>query len=96
MAQVRPLVEILAEIPDFRKEKGKRHPLSAILDLACVAMMCGAKGYTAMAEWGRNYGEEFSKAFGFTHKKTPCAATFCNIFRKIDIKTMESKLWNPN
>jgi hypothetical protein len=40
MTQIRPLVEILAEIPDFRKEKGKRHPLSAILALACVSMMC--------------------------------------------------------
>ena len=58
MTQVRPLVEILAEIPDFRKEKGKRHPLPAILALACVAMMSGVKGYCAMAEWGRNYGEE--------------------------------------
>lgn len=92
MTQCRPLVEILAEIADFRKEKGKRHPLSAVLALACVGIMCGAKGYCAMAEWGRNYGKEISKALGFTHEKTPCAATFCNIFRKLDIKLMESKL----
>jgi hypothetical protein len=38
---VRPLIEILSEIPDFRKSKGKRHQLSAILAMACVAMMCG-------------------------------------------------------
>ena len=37
-----PLIEILSKIPDFRKEKGKRHPLSAILALACVAMMLKA------------------------------------------------------
>jgi predicted transposase YbfD/YdcC len=92
MTQSRPLVEILAEIPDFRKDKGKRHPLSAVLSLACVAIMCGAKGYSAIAEWGRNYGKEISKALGFTYKKTPCSATFCNIFRGLDIKLMESKL----
>ena len=39
---IRPLMEILSEIPDFRKAKGKRHPLSAILSMACVAIMCGA------------------------------------------------------
>ena len=45
-----PLVEILAEIPDFRKAKGKRHSLSAILALACAAMMCGYQSYGAIAE----------------------------------------------
>jgi hypothetical protein len=33
------LIDILSEIPDSRKEKGKRHPLPSILALACVAMM---------------------------------------------------------
>jgi hypothetical protein len=41
--ECQPLIEILSKIPDFRKEKGKRHPLPSVLALACVAMMCGAK-----------------------------------------------------
>jgi predicted transposase YbfD/YdcC len=90
--ECQPLIEILSKIPDFRKEKGKRHPLPAVLALACVAMMCGVKGYSAIAEWGRNYGKEISKALGFTHEKTPCAATFCNIFRKLEVQLMESIL----
>lgn len=87
-----PLVEILAEIPDFRKAKGKRHPLSAILALACAAMMCGYQSYGAIAEWGRNYDRRYTKALGFIHKKTPCAATLHAIFRNIDIKLLELKL----
>ena len=47
---LRPFIEILSEIPDFRKAKGKRHSLSAILSLACVAIMCGCHGYRAIAE----------------------------------------------
>jgi len=39
--QARPLIEVLAEIPDFRKNHGKRHPLGAILALAGRAMRCG-------------------------------------------------------
>ncbi len=40
-AKCPPLIEILSEIPDLRKAKGKRHPLPAILALTCVATMCG-------------------------------------------------------
>ena len=87
-----PLIDILSEIPDFRKAKGKRHPLSAILALACVAMMCGYKSYRAFSEWGRNYGAEFMKAMGFTHEKGPCAATFSIIFRHVNVKLLEKKI----
>jgi hypothetical protein len=41
VAQPRPLIEVLAEIPDGRSRRGKRHPLSAILAMACCAMLCG-------------------------------------------------------
>jgi hypothetical protein len=40
-AQPQPLIEVFAEIPDFRRCRGKRHPLPAILSLACCAMLCG-------------------------------------------------------
>src|SRR5262245_23713642 len=56
--QSRPLIEVLAEMPDFRSNHGKRHPLAAILALACSAMLCGYRSYTAIAEWERHYGED--------------------------------------
>src|SRR5258705_10381109 len=68
-----PLIEVFAAIPDFRKPRGKRHPLTAIFALACCAMLCGYRSYRAMAEWGRNYGARLAQALGFTHD-TPRAA----------------------
>jgi DDE family transposase len=41
VAHPRPLIEVLMEIPDCRHNRGKRHPLPAILALACSAMLCG-------------------------------------------------------
>jgi hypothetical protein len=56
------LIEVLAEIPDVRSNHGKRHPLVAILALACRAMRCGYRSDTAIAEWRRHYGDDLVRA----------------------------------
>src|SRR5215510_15526471 len=89
--QARPLIEGLAEIPDFRKNHGQRHPLVAILALACSAMLCGYRSYTAIAEWGRHYGVHLVQALGFTHR-SPCAATLHTVLRRVDREVVEAKL----
>src|SRR4029434_9731062 len=91
IAQPQPLIEVFAEIPDFRCGRGKRHPLPAILSLACCAMLCGSRSYSAIAEWGRNYGTRIAQALGFTHN-TPCAATLHTVFRHVDRDEVEGKL----
>jgi len=91
IAHPRPLIEVFAAIPDFRKPRGKRHPLPAIFALACCAMLCGARSYSAIAEWGRNYGTRIAQALGFTHG-TPCAATLHTIFRHVNREEFEAHL----
>jgi predicted transposase YbfD/YdcC len=91
IAQPRPLIEVLAEMPDLRSRRGKRHPLSAMLAMACCAMLCGYRSYSALAEWGRNYGTGIAQALGFTHN-TPCAATLHTIFRQVDRADLEVRL----
>ena len=91
IAQPQPLIEVFAEIPDFRRCRGKRHPLPAILSLACCAMLCGYRTYSAIAEWGRNYGTGMAQALGFVHD-TPCAATLHTIFRSLDRDILERRL----
>jgi hypothetical protein len=89
--QHQPLIEVCAEIPDFRHCRGKRHPLPAILSLACCAMLCGYRTYSAIAEWGRNYGTDMAQALGFVHG-TPCTATLHTIFRYVDRDILERRL----
>ena len=91
IAHPRPLIEVFAAMPDFRKPRGKRHPLTAIFALACCAMLCGARSYSAIAEWGRNYGTRIAQALGFTHG-TPCAATLHTIFRHVNRDEFEAHL----
>ena len=67
IAHPRPLMEVFALISDFRKLRGQRHPLAAIFALACCAMLCGARSYRAIADWGRNDGMRIAQALGCTH-----------------------------
>ena len=85
------LMDILAEVPDPRKKKGKRHSLRAILALGIVATLSGAKSYAAIAEYGRSH-DQLRESLGFTHSKTPCAATLHNVFTRLDAEALTTKL----
>jgi hypothetical protein len=87
-----PLIEVLGEIPDPRSRQGRRHPLPALLALACTAMLCGYQSYGAIAEWGRHYGRAWMLALGLTHPVPPCAATLHSVFRRLDRQQVEAVL----
>src|SRR5262249_11476432 len=92
MAAPLTLVEALAKVPDPRKPKGRRHPLSAILALVVLAMLTGCHSYEAIAQFGRDKGAALAFALGFLRGKTPCKSTFSVLFRALDITAFESVL----
>jgi hypothetical protein len=57
-----------------------------------LAMMCGYRSYSAIAEWGRNDEQTPAGALGFTRGKTPCAATLHTVFRHLDKQVFEAQL----
>ncbi len=92
---VRPLIEVLAEIPEVRKRRGIRHPQVALLALACAAMLCGRTTYAHFATWGRSYAKSnraLLDALGFTHPTLPCEVTFYHLFRRLDVVDLERRL----
>lgn len=62
------LLSFLAAVPDPRSRRGRRHPLTAILGLVCCAIMCGAKSYAAIAQWGHDQDIALMHQLGFTRK----------------------------
>ena len=92
VASPRSLAEALAEVPDPRRSKGKRHELAAILALAVCAMLCGSRSLYAIAQWGRDHGSGMAEALGFRRQKTPCVATLHRVFKKLDRDKFEAVL----
>ena len=89
---VPPLTTFLTMIPEFRSAQGRRHPLLALLLLACAAMLCGARGESAIAEWAKNYGTPWRTRLGFTHKKGPSQSTIYRLLNGIDCSALERAL----
>lgn len=86
------LLDVLAEIPDPRSRHGQRHPLPAMLALVVLAMLRGARGPTAIAQFGRDYGTALAHALGFTRGKTPAASQFSRLLRRLDAVAVEAAL----
>src|SRR5919201_5464422 len=91
-ARCRPLIAVLAEIPDWRQRRGRRHPLAAILALVGVAARCGYRSSSAAAQWARIYPPALVRALGFTHPTPPCAATLCAVLRRVGRAQVEATL----
>jgi hypothetical protein len=83
------LWECFSSVPDPRSPLGLRHPLSAVLTLCSVAMLCGCRSLYAIAQFGRDRGERFAAALGFTRETTPCCTTLHNLFAALDAAAFE-------
>jgi predicted transposase YbfD/YdcC len=90
--RIPPLVDVLAQIPDPRKARGKRHPLPAMLALTCVALLCGYQSLLAVSEWAHNYGLAYLSRLGFTRQYPPGQATWYRVLSKVDWQALEEKL----
>jgi predicted transposase YbfD/YdcC len=87
-----PLLQALSKVADFRKSRGRRHPLLAILALGCAAALSGASSLTAMSQWGRHHSCTLLTRLGFTHFPGPSVATLHRVFSHLDAHSLEQVL----
>jgi DDE_Tnp_1-associated len=85
------LLSFLATVPDPRSRRGRRHPVSAILALVCCAMMCGAKSYAAIAQWGEDQDIGLMHQLGFT-RKPPKIGGIRKVLIALNLKLFEDAL----
>lgn len=85
------LLSFLDDIPDPRGRNGRQHPLSAVLALACCAILCGARSYAAIAQWAHDHDIALMHRLGFT-RRPPRAGGIRKVLMAIDPAALEAAL----
>jgi hypothetical protein len=61
---MRALPDFFSLIPDPRRAQGRRHRLPTVLGIAAAAILCGMRGYKAIADWAQSLGPKALARFG--------------------------------
>ena len=88
----RPLLDLLADLPDPRGRNGRQYPLAALLGLTLVAVLAGQTSLAAIAQFGRLRGHRLGHALGFKSGKMPCANTLAKLLRGLDADRLDALL----
>jgi hypothetical protein len=85
------LLSYLAAVPDPRSRHGRRHPLPALLAAVCLALLCGAKSYAAIAQWAADQDLALMHRLGFT-RRPPKLGGFRKVLMALDVAAFEAAL----
>jgi predicted transposase YbfD/YdcC len=58
------LLDLLAQVPDPRKKRGRRHPLAGLLAVGIAAVIAGSRSFAAIGQWAADAGPEVLAVMG--------------------------------
>ena len=58
------LLDLLAQVPDPRKKRGRRHPLAGLLAVGIAAVIAGSRSFAAIGQWAADAGPEVLAVLG--------------------------------
>jgi len=62
--RIQYLLDLLAQVPDPRKKRGRRHALASLLAVGIAAVIAGSKSFAAIGQWAADAGPEALAALG--------------------------------
>lgn len=60
------LLDLLAQVPDLRKRRGRRHALAGLLAVGIAAVIAGSRSFAAIGQWAADAGPEVLAVLGAT------------------------------
>jgi predicted transposase YbfD/YdcC len=63
-ARCQYLLDLLAQVPDPRKRRGRRHSLAGLLAVGIAAVIAGSRSFSAIGQWAADAGPEALAALG--------------------------------
>jgi predicted transposase YbfD/YdcC len=58
------LLDLLAQVPDPRKRRGRRHPLAGLLAVGIAAVIAGSRSFAAIGQWAADAGADVLAGLG--------------------------------
>jgi predicted transposase YbfD/YdcC len=58
------LLDLLAQVPDPRKKRGRRHALGGLLAVGIAAIIAGSRSFAAIGQWAADAGPEVLAVLG--------------------------------
>ncbi len=98
--QMRSLPGFFADVPDPRRPQGRRHPLPVVLAIAAGAVLCGARGYKAIAAWAQDLGQAARACFRCRYRngryEVPSRTRIRDVLTRVDPDALGAALqgWN--
>lgn len=90
-APARSLLARLQQVSDPRGAHGRRHSFSAMLATVVCAVLCGARGYEAIAQWIHTQLPEVWYRLGY-YRRPPTGGAFRYLLSKLDPAALEQVL----
>jgi hypothetical protein len=97
--QLQDLIDTLRSLKDPRHKRGKRHRKISILAIAICAVLCGARGYSAIAQWAQHRTQNQLKRlwcrYNEKHNKyqPPSEPTIRRVLQAIDAEAVDQAIY---
>ena len=90
-ARRQPLVDLLSQVPDQRKERGRRHPLAGLLAVGIAAVTAGARSFAAIGQWAADAGPDVLAGLGATRGPAD-ESTYRRTFAQVSADVLDAVL----